>query len=44
MIAPNDPGMYRSEWMFLRADAQLYGVGPDAQTPLAAQIIVRSFT
>ncbi len=41
MIAPNDPGLYRSEWMFHIADGPLLGVGADRQTPLAAQIIVR---
>ena len=41
MIAPNDPGLYRNEWMFHIADGPLLGVGADRQTPLAAQIIVR---
>ncbi len=40
MIAPNVPGVYRSEWMFHIADGPLLGVGADRQTPLAAQIIV----
>ena len=40
MVAPNEPGMYRSEWMFQIADGPLLGVGTDGQTPLAAQIIV----
>ncbi len=40
MIAPDDPGLYRSEWLFHIADGPLLGVGADRQTPLAAQIIV----
>jgi len=40
MIAPNDPGLYGSEWMFHIADGPLLGVGADRQTPLSAQIIV----
>ena len=40
MVAPNQAGMYRSEWMFHIADGPLLGVGADRQTPLAAQIIV----
>ena len=40
MIAPNEPGLYRSEWMFHIADGPLLGVGADRLTPLAAHILV----
>ncbi len=41
MVAPNEPGRHRSEWMFQIADGPQIGVGADRQTPLAAQIDVR---
>ena len=40
MIAPKEPGLYRSEWLFLVANGPMLGVSADKQTPLAAQIIV----
>ena len=40
MIAPDEPGLYRSEWLFHIADGPMLGVGVNRQTPLAAQIIV----
>ncbi len=42
MVAPNDPGTYRSEWMLQIAAGPLLGMGPNGQTPLSAQIIVRA--
>ncbi len=38
-IAPMQSGLYRSEWMLLKADGPLLGVGPDGQTPLYVQIV-----
>lgn len=41
MIAPAQPGTHRSEWMLQIAAGPLLGVGPNGQTPLSTQIIVR---
>jgi hypothetical protein len=41
LIAPQRPGTYRSEWMLMVAEGPLFGVGPNGQTPLYAQIIVQ---
>ena len=40
MVAPQQPGTYRSEWMLMVAEGPLLGVGRDGQTPLASQIVV----
>ncbi|HSD85772.1 MAG TPA: NBR1-Ig-like domain-containing protein, partial [Anaerolineae bacterium] len=40
LIAPQQAGTYRSEWMLLVAQGPLLGVGPGGQTPLYAQIVV----
>jgi hypothetical protein len=39
-VAPNLAGTYRSEWELRTNDGQLFGVGPDGQTPLYVQIVV----
>ncbi|MBI5565478.1 MAG: hypothetical protein HY870_11305 [Chloroflexi bacterium] len=41
LIAPQMPGTYRSEWMLMVAQGPLFGVGPNYQTPLYAQIQVQ---
>lgn len=41
LIAPQQAGTYRSEWMLLVAQGPLLGVGPGGQTPLYAQIVVQ---
>ncbi len=41
LIAPQTPGTYRSEWMLMVAQGPLFGVGPNYQTPLYAQIKVQ---
>ncbi len=41
LIAPQQAGTYRSEWMLMVAQGPLFGVGPYYQTPLYAQIQVQ---
>ncbi len=41
LIAPQQEGTYRSEWMLMVAQGPLFGVGPYYQTPLYAQIQVQ---
>jgi hypothetical protein len=41
LIAPQQDGTYRSEWMLMVAQGPLFGVGPYYQTPLYAQIQVQ---
>ena len=41
MAAPNAPGTYRSEWMFMVKEGGLRGVGVRGETPLTAQIVVQ---
>ena len=40
MVAPQQPGTYRSGWMLMVAEGPLLGVGRDGQTPLYVQIVV----
>ncbi len=40
MVAPQQPGTYRSEWMLMVAEGPLLGVGRDGQTRIYAQIVV----
>ncbi|HTP07634.1 MAG TPA: NBR1-Ig-like domain-containing protein [Anaerolineae bacterium] len=40
MVAPNTPGVQRSEWMFMVNEGGLRGVGAQGETPLYAQINV----
>jgi hypothetical protein len=40
MIGPNQPGTYRSEWMFMVNEGGLRGVGAQGETPIYAQIVV----
>jgi hypothetical protein len=40
MIGPNQPGVHRSEWMFMVNEGGLRGVGAQGETPLYAQIVV----
>jgi hypothetical protein len=40
MIAPNTPGLQRSEWMFMVNEGGLRGVGAQGETPLYVQISV----
>lgn len=42
MAAPNAPGAYRSEWMFMVKEGGLRGVGPQGETPLYTQIVVQN--
>ena len=42
MVAPNAPGSYRSEWMFMVKEGGLRGVGQLGETPLYTQIVVQS--
>jgi hypothetical protein len=41
MVAPNAPGTYRSEWMFMVKEGGLRGVGARGETPLYTQIVVQ---
>lgn len=38
LTAPGAPGVYRSSWLLRNPAGELFGVGLDAQTPLAVQI------
>jgi hypothetical protein len=40
MIGPNQPGLHRSEWMFMVNEGGLRGVGAQGETPLYVQISV----
>jgi hypothetical protein len=40
MMAPSDPGTYRSEWMLRNAQGDLFGVGPQGDRPLSIEIMV----
>jgi hypothetical protein len=40
MVAPNTPGLQRSEWMFMVNEGGLRGVGAQGETPLYVQIVV----
>ncbi len=45
MTAPNDPGSYTSNWMFLRSGGSYVGLGAQGDQPLYARIQVsRAFT
>lgn len=40
MTAPREPGSYTSEWMLRNADGELFGVGPEGDRPLTAELTV----
>ena len=40
MTAPTAPGDYSSQWMFVNADGEQFGVGPDGDQPLEASLAV----
>src|SRR3990170_5661367 len=40
MVAPLAAGSYASEWMFRNADGEIFGVGPEGDRPLTAEIVV----
>lgn len=40
MTAPRQPGNYTSEWMLRNADGELFGVGPEGDRPLTAELTV----
>ncbi|MEX2160841.1 MAG: NBR1-Ig-like domain-containing protein [Anaerolineales bacterium] len=40
MTAPGDAGSYESEWMLRNAAGELFGVGPQGDRPLTAELVV----
>ena len=42
LVAPAEGGTYRSEWLLQSADGARFGVGQDGETPIWAEIVVRT--
>lgn len=40
MVAPTEPGTYRSEWMLRNAKGDTFGVGPQGDRPLSIELVV----
>ena len=42
MVAPAQPGTYRSDWKFRKTNGQLFGLGASGATPFYVQIVVKA--
>ncbi|MDR3572814.1 MAG: NBR1-Ig-like domain-containing protein [Anaerolineaceae bacterium] len=40
MVAPNRPGIYQSNWKLRNGNGKLFGIGPNADSPVWVRIIV----
>jgi hypothetical protein len=40
MVAPDEPGSYRSNWKLSNPDGEYFGIGPNGESPFWVQIIV----
>ncbi len=40
MVAPSKPGLYQSNWKLRNAQGQLFGIGPNGDSPFWARIVV----